>query len=175
MYVIILLIVLLFFYRYPIKKDTTFYKNGIYSPAYGTIMDIKINDNKIFIAIYLGLTDIHRQYSPVTGTVVSKKYDHTGKYNLAYNLNKSKLNEKMITEFLGDNGIVTVYQIAGKFVRRITSKVTTGDHVGCGQEIGMIHFGSRVDIIIPNADKFNLGIKLNQKVHGSNTLIGTFN
>jgi phosphatidylserine decarboxylase len=167
--------VLLFFYRYPtpIKRKNDF--NNVYSPAFGRIMKIIETDNQIFIAIFLSPLDIHYQFFPVAGTVTDIQYDCNGVFNLAYELNKSNQNEKVITTMTNKHGEFKIFQIAGYLVRRISNFSKVNQTVESGEDLGLIHFGSRVDIIIPKSDsKFKLLVKEGEYVSGFNTLLGSF-
>ena len=85
------------FYRYPTEVIREGNVDKVYSPAYGKIMSIKRRkDNTLYIAMFLSPLDIHYQFFPVSGKIKDIIYDATGKYELAYELNKSNENEKCI-------------------------------------------------------------------------------
>jgi phosphatidylserine decarboxylase len=174
-FIIILLLFLSFFYRYPkenIRRDVV---DKVYSPAYGKVMSIKRRDNNtIYIAIFLSPLDIHYQFFPVSGKVKDIIYDSTGNFELAYELNKSNDNEKCIHVINNIHGDFLVYQIAGYFVRRISYYDKVGESYESGESLGLIHFGSRIDLVIPKADVFNLYIKEGDYLRGSETMIGEF-
>ena len=168
-----IILVILFFYRKPklfIQRNNY---DKVYSPAHGTIINIKEDTTHIFIAIFLSPLDIHYQFYPVSGKVTSIVYDNTGKYELAYNINKSKDNEKCIHTIINSNGEFKVYQIAGYFVRRISYYDKPNTNVTSGDILGLIHFGSRVDVLIPKHN-FKLLVKEKEKVNNK-TLLGYFN
>lgn len=173
---IILLLCLIYFYRYPKKILRGMDEKFVFSPAYGTIYDIQrnANDNTLFIAIFLSPLDIHFQFTPIAGVIENIDYDYTGKFELAYDLNKSRNNEKVITTIKNSRGVFKVYQIAGYFVRRITNYLQENTKVQSGEDLGLIHFGSRVDLIIPNASNFNLLARVGQTVSGSESIIGYY-
>jgi phosphatidylserine decarboxylase len=174
-FIIIILLLLAFFYRYPKETIRVNNEDRVYSPAYGKIMSIKLReDNTLYIAIFLSPLDIHYQFFPISGKVKNITYDHTGKFELAYELNKSNDNEKCIHVISNKHGDFVVYQIAGFLVRRITYYDKIGNNYESGEKMGLIHFGSRVDIIIPNADKFKLQVKEGERVSGSESLLGTY-
>ncbi len=169
-----LLIFIAWFYRYP-NKTLMSCDNRVYSPAFGRIMDISpLDSNRLHIAIFLSPLDIHYQFFPVCGTITKIVKDSTGKFELANDLNKSRDNEKVITSISTKWGILDVYQIAGKLVRRIKNKNTAGNWVRAGDDIGMIQFGSRVDIIIPNRNKFDIKVKKGDYVNGTLTILGEY-
>jgi phosphatidylserine decarboxylase len=167
---------ILFFYRFPgERKFVPADKNKVYSPAYGRIMKITERaDGTLYIAIFLSPLDIHYQFFPVSGTVKRIDYDHNGKFELAYELNKSNDNEKCIHVINNEYGDFTVYQIAGFLVRRISPYDTVGQTAVSGKCMGLIHFGSRVDIIIPQRHRFKLRVKEGEYVNGESTILGHF-
>jgi len=173
--VIIIVIFILWFHRHPMNINIFNNDNIVYSPAYGKIMKIQyLQGNNLHIAIYLSPNDIHRQYVPIDGYISDIKYDRTGIFELAYHENKSNKNEKYITELHTKYGKMLIYQIAGKFVRRISNYMKIGTYVNTGTEIGIIHFGSRVDIIIPLASQFKLLVKEGEYMRGINTRLGYY-
>lgn len=171
----ILILFLLYFYRKPHITLRPSEQDIIRSPAFGHIMDVTYqDDNTIFIAIFLSPTDIHYQLNPCNAVIEDVQYDPTGQFNLAFDLNKSRENEKAIISYRIPQGILKVYQIAGFLVRRIKTYVKPGDAVVSGDFSGMIQFGSRVDMIIPNADQFELLVEKGQYMTGSDTVIGLY-
>lgn len=173
--ILILIIFILYFYRNPKQKISTNNFDIVYSPAYGKIMDIKIDEDKLFIAIFLSPFDVHYQFAPISGEIVNLKYDSTGQFELAYDLNKSKNNEKSIYTIRNKRGDFIIYQIAGNLVRRIETIGKLNQNINSGETLGLIHFGSRVDIIIPNANKFKIMVNKGDYVFGSHSMLGLFN
>lgn len=168
-----LILFIFFFYRKPSHIILNNNFDIVYSPAYGRVMDIKERNNDIYVAIFLSPLDVHYQYIPINGKIIDYKYDNNGKFNLANDLNKSKYNEKTITKIENKRGIFHIYQIAGYLVRRISYFKKINDNVKTGQVMGLIHFGSRVDIIIPKKN-FILKIKKGQYLKGPNSIIGIY-
>jgi phosphatidylserine decarboxylase len=111
----------------------------------------------------------------MSGIITSQIYDNTGKFNLAYDLNKSKYNEKVITtlhnSFINDD--IEIYQIAGFFVRRIENEKYDNKFIIIGSKLGMIRFGSRVDLVLPSKG-LRLDVKENDYVNGPYTKIGEY-
>ena len=180
--IITLLFIILFyiyFHRHPPINIPHINDNIILAPAYGTIKKIKYKDNYIHIIIFLSPLDVHVQYYPIRGNVIKQEHDFSGKYHLAFQLNKSDLNEKVITTIkpsININNII-VQQIAGFFVRRISTTIKNipknGINIEPGNKLGMIHFGSRVDLILPS-NNLHLFVKENQYVYGPYTQIGLY-
>lgn len=149
--------------------------NIVTSPAYGKI--IKINDNKdnVEIIIFLSPLNKHSQHFPLSGKITSSIYDNSGIFGLANYADKSKYNEKNITTLNTEHGNVIIKQVAGYFYRRISVYKRVGDVVNKGDELGYIHFGSRVDLILPKSKgNFNLAVKENEHVCGPSTIIGYY-
>jgi phosphatidylserine decarboxylase len=120
------------------------------SPASGTITKIAKNDTHCFISIFLSPFDIHTQVYPANGTLLHSYYDETGVFNIVTDADKSKFNEKAIHfMLLPDDTVIKFTQIAGFLPRRIVYKGKPGDKVSAGHHMGMIKFGSRVDILFP--------------------------
>jgi len=159
---------ILYFFRNPattIMNQST----NIIAPSYGTIQRISETKDSYNVSIFLSVTDVHVQYVPVNGTVVSQQYKE-GQFHPAYILQKSERNEQMEHTFDTVMGTIKVRQIAGLVARRIVSYVSVGDSVMTGQRLGMIKFGSRVDIEIPK-DGIELVCAKGQKLVGGVTVI----
>lgn len=177
--IIVVMIFMSYFYRKPLNtiRNDTDGKNSnlITSPAYGTVYEIlpvvKNDHQYTHISIFLSPADVHFQYFPTNATFVKTTYDATGKFSLAYEMNKSNENEKSITEIKTKNGdSIFITQIAGFLVRRInTKKFKEGADIKAGQELGMIKFGSRVDVEIPS--EYKILIKEGEYLYGPETII----
>jgi phosphatidylserine decarboxylase len=174
---IIIILLWIFFHRSPTYDIDSINDNIVYSPAFGKIMGINEKDGYIHIAIFLSPLDVHIQYIPINGIVIDQKHDITGKFELAYDLNKSRENEKVITTIKPNINIpnVYVYQIAGKLVRRIKSYINKYPrNVVSKQKLGIIRLGSRVDIMLPK-ENFKVIIKEGDRVNGPKTILGIYN
>jgi phosphatidylserine decarboxylase len=178
-FMLVVLLFFIYFYREPSinTHGENIDDNMVLSPAYGVVKKIIYNNNNIHIIIFLSINDIHIQYYPIRGKIKSIEYDPSGKYELAYELNKSSMNEKNITTIIPKaniGGNVIIKQIAGYLVRRISNvKKIIGSGVEPVEKMGMIKFGSRVDLIIPQ-QYFDLKITEGQYVYGPDTIIGKY-
>ena len=175
--IVLILIALLYFYRNPYIDPSVTYKDScVIAPSYGTVSTI-IRDlirNTVTICIFLSPLDIHQQYYPINGTVTSRVYDATGKFELAYEMDKSRDNEKKIHTLATAYGPVIVTQIAGWAVRSIVSDESVGVPVTAGHRFGMIKFGSRVDLVLPFEDKLMLHVEVGDKLTGGSQIIGCY-
>lgn len=133
---------------------------GIVSPADGKLSSIEEENEITKISIVMGLSNVHVNRVPLNGKIVSIKHID-GKHIPAFNKD-SEANERLITTLDTDIGEVKIVQIAGAFARRIEPYIKEGATLIKGQRIGMIRFGSRVDLYLPKKR-----IKLVAKV-GSN-------
>jgi phosphatidylserine decarboxylase len=159
---VVILICLIIFYRYtPFNKRVK--DNVMISPAQGVITNVNRIKDKYFISIFLSVFDEHFQIYPINGEVIDRKYDKTGKFNLVISADKSRDNEKKIHKLKTKYGNILVTQIAGFLPRRINSDKKLG-RVQAGEYLGIIKFGSRVDLLFPT-NKFKLNIKKGQHIN----------
>ncbi len=101
------------------------------------------------IVTFLSVFDVHVQKVPVTGTVVLSRYT-VGRKVAAFRADAGEVNEKHLTVIRCGNGdLVGVRQIAGLLARRVVCYLEEGDEVRRGQPMGLIKFGSRVDLVVP--------------------------
>lgn len=179
LFLIILILFIIYFHRHPIINIPNIDNYTILSPAYGTIKKIQTKDNYTHIIIFLSPLDVHVQYYPIRGKVIQQEHDMNGKFHLAFQLNKSDKNEKVITTIKPNINInnIIVQQIAGFLVRRISTTIknikNTGNDIEPGHKLGMIHLGSRVDLLLPTYN-LNILVKENQYVYGPYTQIGFY-
>ena len=152
--------------------------NYLVSPADGIVLDvsetsgpIELNlENRKFkkISIFMNVFDCHVNRSPCSGTVFEILYK-PGKFFNASLDKSSKENERNyynIKNSLGED--IIVVQIAGLIARRIVTEVDKNQELKQGSKIGMIRFGSRVDIYYEN---YNPLVKINQKTVAGETLL----
>jgi phosphatidylserine decarboxylase len=162
---------LMLFYRSPDKLYWKLDEHNLYSPAYGKIMDIQKRKDSTKIAIFLSVFDIHVQFIPFSGKIIKQEIKDKG-FFFANNLEKSMHNVKLITHLQTKWGIIKIKQMTGFFVRRLVTWVNEGDFVKSGDNLGMIKFGSRVDIEFPSIFNLNDDIKIGKYVNGKYTTLG---
>jgi phosphatidylserine decarboxylase len=124
------------------------------------------------VSIFLSVFNVHVNRAPISGVLTRVNYQK-GKYLNAMNPNSADQNEQNIVTVKGqgkDDGIDVVFkQIAGLLARRIVFNLKAGDSVERGQRVGLIKFGSRVDVIVP-ADAA-LRVKVGDNVKGGATVL----
>ena len=166
---------LLFFFRDP-ERDITTDPDAVISPADGKVISIEkisetefLNQSCLKVSIFLSVLDCHVNRFPVSAKVLATKYQ-PGKFNLAYDAEGSEENEKLTTFVQSDSGVKLVFsQVAGFLARRIVSKAGVGDYYSQGERFGIIKFGSRMDLYLP--EKSILEIDIGDKVKAGETII----
>ena len=165
----------LYFFRDPHRITPT--NEGFLSPADGKVVQIiDVEDEEMGsarqISIFLSIFNIHSQRVPISGKVISKKYN-PGNFLIAINHKASVDNEHTAVLFETESGKrYKIKQIAGFIARRILNYMEPGNMVQRGQRMGFIRFGSRVDIIVPR--DFQIEVSLGDMVQGNKTIIGQF-
>jgi phosphatidylserine decarboxylase len=120
------------------------------------------------ISIFLSVFNVHVNRAPIAGILSRVEY-RKGKYLNAMNPASAEQNEQSIVTVRDGATEVIFKQIAGLLARRIVFNMKEGDHVERGQRVGLIKFGSRVDVIVP-ADA-ELRVKVGQTVKGGATVL----
>ncbi len=164
------------FFRVP-TRVVNIVSDGVVSPADGTIVYIGsafeheyFKDERTKISIFMSINNVHVNSYPITGEVSYTAY-HPGKYVLA-KLPKSSVDNEHNTIVVKGEEEVLFRQIAGFVARRIISYPEVGDHVEQGEEVGMIKFGSRVDVFLPKGVK--VAVNKGDKVVSKKTVLAYF-
>jgi phosphatidylserine decarboxylase precursor-related protein len=124
----------------------------------------------IRVSTFMSPFDVHVNRSPVSGEIVKTKH-FPGKFKLAFRDAETETEkEKNLIVIDSQYGKIGVIQIAGFVARRIVQYVNVGDKVEIGERVGMIKFGSRVDLIVPY-EKFKLMVKEGEKPKAAETII----
>lgn len=164
------------FFRNPqrVCPELQYDKSVLVCPADGKVVDINFGDVgygfKQKVSIFLSMFDMHVQRSPVAGTISHADY-HEGAFMFAFLPKSSELNERNDVYMLVDREKrIMVRQIAGTIARRICCWVHAGDHLQAGDSFGMIRFGSRVEIFLP--EDVTLEVGMGQRVYAGQTVLG---
>lgn len=120
------------------------------------------------VSIFLSVFDVHVNRSPIDGVVAEVRYQK-GQYLNAMNPSSADCNEQNIVTVRGKNYEVTFKQIAGLLARRIVFNLSEGSHVERGQRVGLIKFGSRVDVLVPG--EAVLRVRVGDRVQGGSSVI----
>jgi phosphatidylserine decarboxylase len=136
------------------------------SPADGRI--IKLDERERRVSIFLNLFDVHVCRAPVAARIESLV--HTpGRFLAAFKDAASHHNERTTLELAVPGGRMIVVLVAGLVARRIVTWVACGQHVDRGQRVGLIRFGSRVDVEVPRG--YRLTVRLGERVRAGITEI----
>jgi phosphatidylserine decarboxylase len=121
------------------------------------------------IGIFLNVFDVHINRAPIGGTVERTRY-HKGQFVNASFDKASELNERMAIRLTtGDGADIAVVQIAGLVARRIVCQVSAGQRLLTGERFGLIRFGSRTDLYVPEG--WSVQVMVGQRVIGGETII----
>ena len=148
-----------YFFRDP-DRVTPLREGLIVSPADGVIQKIVTcvppaelqlgNEPRTRISVFLNVFDVHVNRTPIEGSVSVLHY-HPGKFFNAALDKASEENERQLIKITTPDGLTLgVVQIAGLVARRILCDLKLGQSVKTGERFGMIRFGSRVDVYLPN-------------------------
>jgi phosphatidylserine decarboxylase len=149
---------------------------ALVSPADGTVTHIDEVEEPDFpggrafrISIFLSIFNVHVNRAPRAARVARIRY-FPGAF-----LDSSIRNEQLWLDLEGDNGLqMRVKQISGAIARRIVCWLKTGDSVKTGERFGMIKFGSRTEVFLPLGQKFDVRVRIGDKVHGGSTVLLQF-
>jgi len=120
------------------------------------------------ISIFLSVFDVHVNRSPIGGAISRLSY-RRGQYLNAMNPASADRNEQNVVTVRGEGIEVCFKQIAGLLARRIVFDHHTGDTLERGQRVGLIKFGSRVDVLLP--PEAVLRVKVGQRVKGGSSVL----
>lgn len=120
------------------------------------------------VSIFLSVFDVHVNRSPIGG-ILSRVQYQKGQYLNAMNPASAERNEQNVVTVRGEGFEVTFKQIAGLLARRIVFNLNEGDAVERGQRVGLIKFGSRVDVILPA--EAALKVKVGERVKGGSSVL----
>ena len=150
------------------------------SPAQGHVVAVVDVDEPTYvrgpatrISIFLSVFDVHVNRYPVDGTVEVVHYN-PGKFLHAGKDKASLDNEQTTIGIRGPHGPLLVRQIAGSVARRIVTDARTGDAARQGERLGMIRFGSRVDVFLPKASPARLRVSVGDKVVVGTTVLAEY-
>src|SRR5271154_2554565 len=144
----------LWFFRDPERQIPTS-PGAVVSPGDGKVTDVDLvtangtssGNTRQRISIFLSVFNVHVNRSPIAGVIRDVRYQR-GKFLNAMGAHSADENEQNIVTVEGEGHVVIFKQIAGLIARRIVFKFRVGDHVARGERVGLIKFGSRVDVLL---------------------------
>lgn len=160
---LVALLFTLWFFRDP-ERRTPADADAMISPADGRI----IRTGPDLISIFMNVFNVHVCRAPVAGTVVSIEH-HVGRFLAAYKDEASEHNERLAVVLEEGQRRLRFTLVAGLVARRIVPKIERGQRLAAGQRIGLIQFGSRVDVQLPPGAE--VGVEIGQHVRAGETPI----
>jgi phosphatidylserine decarboxylase len=159
---VIMTIFFIVFFRDP-ERTPSGDEDDAVSPADGKVISIQHRT----ICVFMNIHNVHVNRAPLSGIVTHIDYKPGG-YIPAFNKD-SDVNERNHVVMKTVSGTLELMQIAGILTRRIVSYISEGTQIKRGERIGMIRFGSRVDVTMPEGYVFM--VKLNDRVIAGQTII----
>jgi phosphatidylserine decarboxylase len=165
----------LWFFRDPerVVPDTP---GAIVSPGDGKVTDVSrivVNGaERLRISIFLNVFNVHVNRSPIGGVIRDVRYQK-GKFLNAMGANSAGENEQNIVTVEGEGQTVVFKQIAGLIARRIVFYKNIGDPVARGERVGLIKFGSRVDVVMDAG--VQPAVKVGDHVKGASSILAYAN
>ena len=161
----------LWFFRDP-EREVPAVQGAIVSPADGKVTDVSVveerDQSRTRISIFLNVFNVHVNRCPIAGVITEVEYKK-GKFHNAMDAVSAELNEQNVVTVEGDAGRVVFKQIAGLLARRIVFTKKIGDSVARGERIGLIKFGSRVDVIF--AADAEMKVRVGDSVKGGSSIL----
>jgi len=145
---------------------------AVVSPGDGRVVVVTDEENAgrpgKRVSIFLAVWNVHVNRSPAAGTITKMEY-RPGKFLAAMRERASMENEQNVFTLSTESGELVFKQIAGLIARRVTSWKKQGEKVARGERIGLVRFGSRVDVWIPK--EAEILVKLGENVKGGSSVL----
>jgi phosphatidylserine decarboxylase len=169
---VLLAMFFLWFFRDPSRKIPTG-PGVIVSPGDGKVDGAEWIEttvgSRLRVSVFLNVFDVHVNRCPVEGMVTLVE-QRAGQFLNAMNEESAVLNEQTLVMIDTGEFMVSFKQIAGLLARRIVCNLKAGDRVQRGQRMGLIKFGSRVDVLLPA--EAELHVKVGDRVKGGSSILG---
>jgi phosphatidylserine decarboxylase len=167
----LLAIFFLWFFRDP-ERAIPQEAGAVVSPGDGRVTDISAvtvgNEKQMRVSIFLSVFDVHVNRSPIGGVVRDVRYQR-GRFMNAMNAVSAEKNEQNIVTLEDHDQRIVFKQIAGLLARRIVFYPKVGDRLERGQRVGLIKFGSRVDLLLDASAR--LSVKVGDRVKGGASVL----
>jgi len=169
---VLLALFFLWFFRDPTRTIPT-EPGAIVSPGDGKVDGAEwietIDGRRLRVSVFLNVFDVHVNRCPVEG-IVTLVEQRPGQFLNAMKEESAVLNEQTLIVIDTGEFTVSFKQIAGLLARRIVCNLKAGDRVERGQRMGLIKFGSRVDVLLPT--EAQLRVKVGDRVKGGSSILG---
>jgi len=169
----ILSVLVLNFFRDP-DRPVPNEPHALVSPADGLVVKLVEEEFESRpvrrLSIFMSPLDVHVNRTPIAGSIKAINYKK-GSFRVASQELASLENEQNVFTVEGEQGTVVVKQIAGLLARRIVFWKRLGDSLARGERVGMIKFGSRVDVLVAPTVKWR--VKVGDRVRAGSSILGT--
>lgn len=163
----------LYFFRDP-ERQVPMRPGAVVSPADGRVLGVEEASLEgrphTRVSIFLSLLDVHVNRSPIAGRIAGVEY-RPGKFHIASRAAASRENEQNQVTIEGEGTRVVFRQIAGVLARRIEFWLKPGDELERGQRVGLIRFGSRVEVFFEPC--YRAQVKPGDHVQGGSSILAT--
>ena len=157
----------LYFFRDPEREIPT--GPVAVSPADGKVVAVVGEGSEAQrLSVFLNIFDVHVNRTPIAGTITEVSYQ-AGRFHIASRAEASGQNEQNVVTVRGDDTTVVFKQIAGLIARRIVCTKKPGDTVAAGERIGLIKFGSRVDVLL--GAEWDIAVRPGMRVSAGSSVI----
>lgn len=166
----------LYFFRDPERHPPSELVPVAVSPADGRVVEIREVEHEGApfrrISIFLNVFDVHVNRAPIAGVIRDVHY-YPGRFLIASKPEASTENERNTVTIEGPDGVMVFKQIAGIIARRIVFWKKAGDAVAIGERVGLIKFGSRVDVFV--APGWDIAVRVGDHVRGGASILARRN
>jgi len=169
---------MVFFFRDPARTVPSD-PDAVLSGADGRVMEVVeetepefIGGPAVRISVFLSIFNVHVNRAPIAGRVVALRHE-PGQFRFAFTSAASRVNERNTIVIEGAHGRCVVRQIVGPVARRVVHWLEVGQHVGAGQRIGLMKFGSRLDVVVPLTD-LEILVRPGMMVRAGESVLGRY-
>jgi phosphatidylserine decarboxylase len=168
---VLLAVFVSYFFRNPARTIPTGARLVV-SPADGRVIKVAVDgqgkERRRQVSIFLNIFDVHVNRAPIDGELESLEY-RRGRFKVASNDEAPRVNEQNVLTIRGQNATLVMKQIAGLIARRVVCWKQAGQKMKRGEVIGLIRFGSRVDLLLP--EDANVTVRVGDRVRGGSSVI----
>jgi phosphatidylserine decarboxylase len=168
---VLLAVFVSYFFRNPARTIPTGARLVV-SPADGRVIKVAVDgqgkERRRQVSIFLNIFDVHVNRAPIDGELENLEY-RRGRFRVASNDEAPRVNEQNVLTIRGQDATLVMKQIAGLIARRVVCWKQAGQKMKRGEVIGLIRFGSRVDLLLP--EDANLIVRVGDRVRGGSSVI----
>jgi len=155
----------IYFFRDPERTPG----EGLVAPAHGRILGMDEEGDRVRVRTFMGPMDVHVIRAPMNGKVLSMERSGSGFHRA--DTPEAGHNVQLTIDLKGDLEDFTIVMVSGWFARRIVPHIAPGDTVEKGSRIGLIRFGSRVDVLVPKKD-YRITVEPGTQVRAGSSSLG---